>query len=174
MRIEKLKIENLRNISDADIDFSEKINFLKGANGAGKTTVLEAIYLLARSKSFTKGTQKTVVQQGKGSMTLYLVGSNRKGEKIRVGLQKTKNITNIKLNGNPVKKLSEIVKAIPISLITPQTYKILDEGPEFRRRLINWGVFHVEHQFANVARKYTRALAQRNQALKGSSRDIDI
>jgi len=95
----------MRNISDADINFSKSINFLKGENGAGKTTVLEAIYLLARSKSFSKGNQNALIQRNKDNLTLFLKGTKCNGESIRIGILKDKKSSHIKINGEPVKKI---------------------------------------------------------------------
>ena len=69
MKIKKLKINNLRNVSDLEVDPAPRHNIITGNNGAGKTTLLEAIYLLARAKSFRTNLRRSPIQQGKETIT---------------------------------------------------------------------------------------------------------
>ncbi len=161
-----IKISNLRNIESAEITLSPGTNIIHGENGAGKSTFLEAIYFLARAKSFRPGNSRSLVSQGQKQLNLYATASDQYKQKYRIGLQKLSRELSIRINGNAVKKLSVLAELLPITLITPQTYRIIEEGPEYRRRLLNWGVFHVEHSFNNIMTNFNRAMAQRNGALK--------
>jgi DNA replication and repair protein RecF len=174
LRLKNLKIRNLRNISEADLDFSPNINFLWGENGAGKTTVLESLYLLARSRSFNKGKQHNLIKRDQQQLTIFLSGKKANGEPVRIGLIKDRKNTIIRMNGEKIKRLSELARSFPLALITPHTHKIFEEGPEYRRRLMNWGMFHVEHQFGLCMSQYNRVLNQRNQALKENTKNISI
>ena len=174
MRVQKLKISNLRNISEAELDFSPNINFIQGDNGAGKTTVIEALYLLARSKSFKRGNQKSLIQHKKESLTVFGKASNAEGQYLQIGIQKDATRTLVKMNGQVINRLSDLAKQLPIALITPQSQKILEEGPEYRRRLLNWGVFHVEPNFGPLMATYNRTLQQRNQALRDTKSKLSI
>lgn len=166
--INKLSISNLRNITHAEFDFSPTINFIQGNNGAGKSSILEGIYLLARAKSFRNSHSKSLIQQGQKDLTLYTEVQNKEGITSRIGLRKQGAKTEIKINGEHLKRLSDLVTTLTISLVTPQSHRIVEEGPEHRRRLLNWGVFHVEHNFKQIASTYNRILAQRNSALKSN------
>ena len=174
MRVQKLKISKLRNISQAELDFSPNINFIQGDNGAGKTTVIEALYLLARSRSFKRGQQKSLIQHQQDSLTIFGKASNNEGQHLQIGIQKDATKTLVKMNGQVINRLSDLAKQLPIALITPQSQKILEEGPEYRRRLLNWGVFHVEPTFGHLMATYNRTLQQRNQALKDSKSKMSI
>ena len=99
-------------------------------------------------------------------MTLFSEIQRKRGGTNKIGLKRQGSKTEIKLNGNNLKKLSDLVTSLPISLVTPQTHRIIEEGPEYRRRLLNWGVFHVEHEYRQLVQKYNRILLQRNSALK--------
>lgn len=171
MRLNRLTIKNLRNISHADIALSPTLNFFYGQNGAGKTTVLEAVYLLVRSKSFRKGHPSTQIRHGADELLLFTDAESSRGERIRVGLQRRGNKLQMRLNGDPVRKLSDLALALPMAMITPQSHRILEEGPDYRHRLLNWGLFHVEHHYGSLLSSYTRVLMQRNHALRahGSS-----
>jgi len=78
------------------------------------------------------------------------------------------------MNGQVINRLSDLAKQLPIALITPQSQKILEEGPEYRRRLLNWGVFHVEPNFGPLMATYNRTLQQRNQALRDPKTKLSI
>ena len=174
MRVQKLKISNLRNISQAELDFSPNINYIQGDNGAGKTTVIEALYLLARSRSFKRGHQKSLIQHNQNSLTIFGKAYKNEDQHLQIGIQKDATKTLVKMNGQVINRLSDLAKQLPIALITPQSQKILEEGPEYRRRLLNWGVFHVEPNFGHLMATYNRTLQQRNQALKDSNSKISI
>lgn len=99
-------------------------------------------------------------------MTLFSEIQRKSGGTNKIGLKRQGSKTEIRLNGYSLKKLSDLVTSLPISLVTPQTHRIIEEGPEYRRRLLNWGVFHVEHEYRQLVQKYNRILLQRNSALK--------
>jgi DNA replication and repair protein RecF len=164
--INKLSIRYLRNITQADIALSPTLNFIQGNNGAGKSSILEGIYLLARAKSFRNSHAKSLVQQGQKALTLYTEVKNQTDHTSKIGLRKQGSHTEIRINGDPLKRLSDLVTTLSVSLVTPQSHRIVEEGPEHRRRMLNWGVFHVEHNFRQIASNYNRVLAQRNSALK--------
>lgn len=174
MFLENLKIENLRNIDRAEINLSQTINIVTGANGAGKTTLLEAIYLLARARSFRRGDRRSLIKQGQRNLLLYASLVDVQGNRHRIGQNRQGNSAEYRIDGKAATRLSQIAQIFPIILITPQSHRILEEGPENRRRLLNWGVFHVEHEFKAIMADFSRILNQRNNALKKGSRDLSV
>jgi DNA replication and repair protein RecF len=174
LKLNTLSIRNLRNISTADIQFSPTLNFFNGNNGAGKSSIIEAIYLLARAKSFRQANNKSLIRYGTEELMLYTEVQQEGNRLDKIGLRKQGSKTEIKLNGGHLTKLSDLVTTLTVSLITPQTHRIIEEGPENRRRLLNWGVFHVEHQYKNSILRFNRILSQRNSLLKSNSKDISV
>jgi DNA replication and repair protein RecF len=172
--LKTLKIEHLRNITRADLSFSSTINLMSGANGAGKTSLLEAIYLLGRAKSFRHGHNSSPIQHGQKQLTLFSIWENEDKQKIRLGLKRKGKETQVKINGDLTKQLSKLASTLPIALVTPSSHRLIDEGPEHRRRILNWGVFHVEHFYKTAISNYSRALLQRNNALRGDSQDLSV
>jgi DNA replication and repair protein RecF len=172
--IKTLKIGNLRNITQAELSLSSNTNIITGENGAGKTTLLEAIYLLARAKSFRPGPPRSIIQRGKESLLIFSELEDRVSTKHKIGLTRTASTLKIKIDGLPAKKLSDLAIALPIVLITPQSHRLIEEGPEHRRRVFNWGVFHVEHSYKNVMTEFNRTLLQRNNALRSGSGELAI
>ncbi|MES9969123.1 MAG: DNA replication/repair protein RecF [Candidatus Thiodiazotropha sp.] len=174
MHIEKIKIENLRNIECAEFSPHQQLNIILGKNGAGKTTLLEAIYLLARARTFRQQTRGQLLKEGTDQLNLFATLKGVDHSRHQIGLQKTVASTFIRKDGENLKKLSDLAKTIPLTIITPNIQRIIEEDPKHRRRLINWGLFHVEHEYGEIANRYKQALLQRNNALRGSMDQIDV
>jgi DNA replication and repair protein RecF len=172
--IKQLKIQNLRNISQADLNLSQGINLIQGGNGAGKTTLLESVYLLARARSFRHTHKNTLIRENEKSLTVFAKTESDRGDLVNIGYQKEGSENRIRINSSKVKKLSQLAAALPIAIITPHSHRIIEESPDNRRRLLNWGVFHVEHSYQSVLTKYNRALSQRNAALKSGKQNPSI
>ncbi|MCF6354946.1 MAG: DNA replication/repair protein RecF [Candidatus Polarisedimenticolaceae bacterium] len=169
MPLSLLRISHLRNIQNIEIEPTASINLLWGGNGAGKTSILEAVYLLGRGRSF-RGTEiGPLISSGKSETVVFgrLFGEDKKRDAIGVSKQ-LKGITQIKINGTAVNRLSTLAQTLPLQVLTPKSHEILERGSAYRRRFIDWGVFHVEHGIINLANDYAKALKQRNAALRRS------
>jgi len=169
--IQSLQISNLRNISQAKLAFGPGLNLISGDNGSGKSSLLEAIYLIARGRSYRTSRFGSVIRKGESTTTLF--AQTQTDINHRIGLQKTPNTTRVKVDGRDVDKLSEIARITPLQIITPMSHEILERGPEFRRRFLEWGVFHVEQNHFSLYRKFAKGLRQRNMALKNQNRILD-
>lgn len=162
MPIETLELSQFRNIKASKLAFSPKMNLIYGNNGDGKTSLLEAIHYLSLGKSFRTHLIARIVQQGCEAFSIF---GNVAG--VPIGVQRDLDGgCQLRMSGEDVKSIAEIAQRIPIQLINPEAYRLLNEGPKFRREFMDWGLFHVEHQFFPFWRKMQRALKQRNLALK--------
>ncbi|MCU7810468.1 MAG: DNA replication and repair protein RecF, partial [Candidatus Thiodiazotropha sp. (ex Notomyrtea botanica)] len=128
----------------------------------------------ARARSFRSTQSKKLIQAKKSSLTLFALTESHSGKETRIGLKKEGGQNLIKINGKSVKKLSKLAATLPIALITPQSHRLIEEGPDYRRRLLNWGVFHVEHSYRELLSKYNRVIAQRNASLKLRNKNIEV
>ncbi|WP_428606483.1 DNA replication/repair protein RecF [Sedimenticola sp.] len=164
MTINRLTIHHLRNITEADVQFSPGINYISGKNGSGKSSLLEAIYMLGRGRSFRTTRFGPVVQHGERSLTLF--ANTHTDREHRIGIQKSGSQTEIKVDGQRINQVSTIAKMTPLQILTPLSHEILERGPEYRRRFIEWGVFHVEHAYYETYKKFYKALRQRNHLLR--------
>jgi DNA replication and repair protein RecF len=161
--LNQISISSLRNISNLSLSPSSGINLILGENGSGKTSVLEAIHLLALGRSFRTRFLKNIVKIE--STQLQVVGQILK--KIPVGLQYSQQSgLQIRLNSAPLKKLSELVSQLPLQLIPANCHQFFEQGPKYRRQFVDWGLFHVEHDFNYHWQSYKKILQQRNSALK--------
>ncbi len=164
MSVEFLRLSQFRNIEALEIDLSACINIITGANGAGKTSILEAIYLLARGKSFRSNDTRQQIRHGQKSCEIVL----KTDKTDTIGLQRTVSNLTMRCNGQPVLKLSEVAQRLPVFAITPKSHALVEGPPETRRRFIDWGVFHVEPNYGDLVQHYNRLLKQRNASLRQS------
>jgi DNA replication and repair protein RecF len=165
MAITHLRINNLRLIDQLEFEPTDGLNLIWGENGSGKTTILEAIYILGRGKSFRRSERDQLTRRGAGELSLFIrtQGSNYKHT---LGLIKSGGATQAKLDGTRVTRMSDLARAVPLAVITPNSHEILERGPQYRRRFLDWGVFHVEQNFRNTFERFTRCLKQRNAVLR--------
>jgi len=162
MNIHRLKITDFRNITRADLQPDRWLNVIVGDNGSGKTSLLEAIYYLGHAKSFRTPHSTQLITLGEKQFVLYCELENAGS----IGVSRSKISEQTKIAHQPVQKKSELVKTLPIQFINPDVHKILDDSPRYRRRFLEWGVFHVEQSYLDLWRKYQIILKQRNAALK--------
>ena len=134
-----------------------------GENGSGKTSLLEAVYHLGFARSFRTSLLSRLVREGHEGFSVFgEVGS------VPVGIERDcKGHFCIRLQREDIRSAAELAKVFPLQLINHTVYHLIDLGPKERRRFIDWGVFHVEHQvFLSLWKKLHRLLKQRNSALR--------
>ncbi len=161
--LSQLTLSNLRNITELSIRPTAGINLIVGDNGSGKTSILEAIHLLSLGRSFRTRSLKNIVQFGQQQLQVIA----KVKDNIPVGLQF--NLTaglQIRLNNAPLKKLSELAMQLPLQLIPANCHQFFEQGPRYRRQLLDWGLFHVEPSFNFQWQSYRKVLQQRNSAIR--------
>jgi DNA replication and repair protein RecF len=172
MSLAELRIENLRCIETAALEFSPELNLIAGENGAGKTSILEAIFLLGRGRSFRTRSSEKLIRHGQPKLVVY--GRTDDMPPKHAGIEiASDGGTRARINGQNAASLLELSGVVPVQAIDPEIHKLVDQGPERRRRWLDWLVFHVEPSFAVHWSRYNRALKQRNAALKSGAAVID-
>jgi DNA replication and repair protein RecF len=164
MPLAELRITNLRCIESAEMEFSPDFSLIAGDNGAGKSSILEAIFLLGRGRSFrTRNTEK-LIRHSQNSLTVF--GATDDSPRSVAGIEVTRDGTRARINGKDAQSLLALSGVLPVQSIDPEIHKLIDQGPERRRRWLDWLVFHVEPSFLFHWSRYQRALKQRNAVLK--------
>lgn len=159
----QLTVSNLRNITLLSLQPISGINLILGENGSGKTSVLEAIHLLAMGRSFRTRSLKNAIQFDQQQLQIT---ANTNSE-TPVGLQYDKSTgLKIRLNRAPLKRLSELAMQLPLQFVPANCHQFFEQGPRYRRKLLDWGLFHVEPTFNSHWQAYKKILQQRNSALR--------
>ena len=167
-----LDIKQLRNLTSVAFQPNPTCNIFYGNNGSGKTSLLEAIYCLSLARSFRTRLHSRVIQHGKEHFTVFGKLQNKE-RSISLGIQRTmtgKPIIHIETK--PTTSVSALTQMLPIQLINHQSHNMLIT-PKFRRQFMNWGVFHVEHQFLTIWQNYQQALKQRNALIRHDAHLVD-
>lgn len=167
MPIRQFSVSGLRNLKPLTISPHPNVNFIYGANGSGKTSILEAIALLASGKSFRTHQMKHVLAfESDRIETRSEVIDPKLGDGQIDCLRTRQGDTLLKMNGSVLTNQAEAAHWLPVQVIDPTTFRLLAGSPEDRRSFIDWGVFHVEHTFMDCWKRFKQQLKQRNSVLK--------
>lgn len=165
MSLSDLTVDNVRCLEHVEMALHAGQNLVWGGNGSGKTSLLESIFLLGRGRSFRTRSSERLIRHGQSQLVVF--GRTGSALPLTLGLQVSKTEgTRARIAGAAAGSLTELSQAFPVQVIDPGVHKLVEEGGYRRRRWLDWAVFHVEHSFGDHWVRYTRALKQRNVALR--------
>lgn len=174
MGIRTFRADRFRCLVDVDLEFDPRYNLIYGKNASGKTSLLEALAYLGRGKSFRGAPTQSIVQHGERDFVLFgrVAGDSRE---VGIGVRNGRDSLEIRIDGEAASGVAELAAILPLQVIDPEVHNLVAGGPEQRRRFLDWMVFHVEHEFLGVWRRFRRVLKQRNSLLKrgATARDLD-
>lgn len=169
MTLSTINVHNFRNIDYAQLVLSPHFNFIVGDNGSGKTSLLEAIYMLGHGRAFRHTQSNRIIQHEQPELVLFSEIKNTNQQVHSIGLSKSRNNENkIKIDGDEGFRLADLAKLLPIQLVTPEGFDLLSGGPKYRRTFIDWGCFHHYPEFVHLWNNLKRLFKQRNALLKQS------
>lgn len=177
MQVTRLDIRHLRRFGDVSLEPAPGLNLLVGDNGVGKTSVIEALHLMAYGRSFRGRVREGLVQAGADALEVYVQWDEPRPDAVRVrraGLRHTGSDWTGRLDGAAVAQIGELCAALAVVTFEPGSHELVHGGSEVRRRFLDWGLFHVEPAFLRPWRRYARALKQRNMLLKQRVRDAQL
>ncbi len=164
MKINSLKLLNYRNYESLDVHFSNHINLIYGKNGMGKTNLVEAIYVLAFTKTFRLGKEDIVIKKGKNIAKIEGTISDKMVNTYKIILSDTGK--RIKIDNNKITKINDYITKINIILFNPDDLKIIKDTPMTRRRLLNIEISGINSTYVAYLMNYNKILKQRNAYLK--------
>lgn len=166
MPINRLMVEDFRNLHGVDLHVAQGANFITGENGSGKTSILEVIYTLATGRSFRSRKFRNLIAYHRQSFQLFAELSFS-GLVHRLGVSRQKDGTSqFKLDGTSVASAGELAAMLPCQVIDSHSFDLLEGGPGDRRAFIDWLVFHVKPSFRTLWSDYVRCLKHRNSLLR--------
>lgn len=174
MSLVKLAAENIRCLKKVALEPAET-NLIYGENASGKTSLLEAIFILGRGRSFRSSTREAIITDGETRMVV--TGLKRhEGREVRLGIsQDVDRAPRIRIDGKDETSVAALAELLPVQIIDPDVHRLIEEGPGVRRKFLDWGVFHVEQDFLGAWRRYHRLVRQRNAALKTRrTREVEV
>ena len=166
MSLIQLNFQGLRNLIPLEMRPSSRINIISGPNGSGKTSLLEGIHILGMGRSFRTRQLKNAIQVDQPYMTLY--GRLRGEPEVSIGVRRLRaqRELELRLRGDKGVRLAELVEAMPLQLINPDAFRLLEGSPAGRREFFDWGVFHVKQHFLEAWKRTRRAVKHRNALLR--------
>ncbi len=175
MTVRYIKLSRFRNLKDQQIDLSKDINIVFGKNGSGKSSLLEAIYFLLTTKSFRE--QKTEILMNMQTHNGFLLFGLCEASALeyRIGIERGSQApSTIRVNGENLRAASQLAKILPALCVDSGSFDILNGPPGERRRYMDWGVFHLEPEFARIWASYNSCLKQRNTLLRNDKLDASL
>lgn len=168
MVFSKLWVHGFRGLTDQQISLGSRLNVIHGDNASGKTSVVESLDLISRGRSFrTNQFSDIALWSGTGQ---WSVGATRRldsgDESLRV--QFTKDGLACSVLGRPVTR-EHLARNAPSLVLGPDLHRLADRGPAERRTFVDWALFHVEHSYVHVWRRFNAALRQRNASLRNGA-----
>ena len=175
MIVERLELRNFRNIAVATLELSPHFNFLIGPNGAGKTVVLEALHLLLRGRSFRTRRVAFLIRHGTEGLSAQALCRDPVRGRENISLSKDRaNRADLRINEEPIRQTSAVAGLLPLQVLLPDLADLVFGEPRNRRQWLDWGAFHVKHDYIDALRRYMRALRQRNALLRsGDAQTLD-
>lgn len=166
MSLLEIAVTDLRCIEQAELLIPPGLALLWGDNGSGKTSLLEAMFILGRGRSFRTRNNERLIRRGTDRLRVIGRVADATGSARVLGFEASRTGTIARIAGRSTESLAELSQAFPVQVIEPGVHRLVEEGGYRRRRWMDWAVFHVEPQFIDTWVRYTRALRQRNAALK--------
>lgn len=170
MRLSQLQIKNFRNLEEIQLTPVQGVNLIIGDNASGKTSLLEAIYYLSHIRSFRTQHITDLILRDSTYLQLVAQIETANHKIIPLGIRRSRNKSEIRVNKQPVNRVSEIAAQFPVLAIHPDSYKLISGSPAQRRQYLDWGVFHVEQGFFQAWQRFKKSLLQRNAALKSKQK----
>lgn len=172
MTLNAIDIVNFKNIAQASLRFSAGVNCLLGMNGMGKSNLLEAIHLLSTARGMTPAPENMLIRHGESSMLVKGEWQTDDGitDTIACGFIRGKGKT-LKVNGKEYHRISKHLGRYPVVCVTPQDYRLIADGAEERRRLMDMGISQGDATYLAQLIRYNKALESRNKMLRAGIRD---
>ncbi len=140
MPLRRVQVTDFRCLQSAALDLDPRFTLISGPNASGKTSLLEAIYVLGRGRSFRTRRLEHLIRHGSEQFVVFgeIESADRR---IPVGVEGSASGVHARIGGAKALSLAELAVALPVQIIDPEIHRLIEEGPSRRRRFLDWGVF---------------------------------
>ena len=169
MWIKNITIKDCRSLSSVNLEFSPDLNIIVGPNASGKTSLLEALNILSKGRSFRTSHIKEVITDKKESILIsasIVDNINERENHSQLGIEKSCSKTKIRINKQDVYTQAKLSSHLHITVIHPNSVDLITGSPSIRRSYLDWIAFYVFPDFLLKWKKYQHILKQRNICLK--------
>jgi len=168
MFLRKITIHDFKNIADASLEFSPKINCISGSNGAGKTNLLDAVYYLSMTKSYFSASDQYVFRFGTDEAALGGQYEMADGCVEKVGASVRRNGKTVTRNGKAYERFSDHIGFLPIVMVSPADTSLINDSGDGRRKYMNFILSQTDREYLRHIQAYSQLLLRRNKLLKDS------
>ena len=172
-RLRQLRLDNHRNLATTTLELHPRCTLISGKNGSGKTALLEAIYLLGRGKSFRENQTRHLIAHEQPYFRL-IARIEKNGAEHLLGIEKSAREHRLRLDGQNLKNLAALAALTPVQILNSDNFAHIDQGPERRRRYLDYGLYYHDPAFLPAWQRYNYALKNRNAALRQNWRAADL
>jgi DNA replication and repair protein RecF len=165
MFLSSISLKNTRKHTDTHIDFANKLNYIVGGNGVGKTTILEAIYYLCTTKSCLTTSDAEVVKIGESGFNINGYFNGRTSDDVQINYSIKENKKAFLLGSKQIHKFSNVIGKFPVVLLSPSDHSITQGYPMERRKFVDSVISQASRTYLNLLLEYNRTLKQRSSLL---------
>ena len=170
MSLKYFTATGFRCLNTLEIEPHPGCNLITGVNASGKTSLLESLFYLGRGRSFRASTNRELIQTGCSSFTIFGITADQDSTQHKLGIEVATGQRDVRVDGASGAG-ADLARWLPVQVIDPEIHELVQGGPELRRRFLDWGVFHVKHDFLGAWRAYQQALRQRNASIRQNEPD---
>lgn len=164
MILSRLSLRNFRIHKNINLTFSDKLNYIVGGNGQGKTSLLEAAYYLCTTKSFNAKDIETV-RFGENDFEINCIFNDITEDKIRVFFSVPENHKFYFQNDKLISRSSQVIGKFPVVILTPADHAITQGSPVERRKLVDSVISQASNTYLNILLDYNKTLKHRSVVL---------
>ena len=171
-QLDKVAIQNFRNIEFQELEFSPNVNCILGNNGEGKTNLMDAIWYLSMTKSAFAATDRFNFRHGTDSFSIAGTYRMENGTQARFSVScESRGVKKVRCNDKVYPKVSSHIGVLPIVMVSPSDVSLVSESGEERRRFANSVLSQMDQLYLANVQQYNRVLLQRNRMLKDGNAD---
>ena len=164
MLLNSLVIQNLRSINKFNMTFEPGINLIYGPNGKGKTSILEAIYILSISRSFRSHFLRNIITDGESNIKIIGKIADQTNSYLKIEYYKLNKNKRMKINEKTITSLSDLLGVFPVTILSPDDIDIIHNN-QSKRKFFNMVLCHTNKIYLTTLQQYQHTIKQRNTLL---------